>query len=429
MPYTGTRRTTQSRISITWFVIHGSTPVAPAPFLHLLPKWGRQVYVGSANRATAQASSHRRHSSAQMRQCSWCCAWWSHSSADLRQASIHASRTILAWSGTNSVCLLRTPPVDRQMSLQFRQSVMHLSRVSTSGSPRSASAHAVQVWAQTKHSSMHAAKTLASSESARGCVSSICCARDMITPLVSALTSRAPPSPEHHRAFVPRCAAPRLTHRSPPPRIDASHSSKEVGMAWRLKGSYVETCSCDLICPCNATFDHGATYDYCRVTLVFNIREGDVEGIDIGGLKVAAIADTPKVMTDGNWRLGVFIDENASDEQADKLVKVFTGQIGGPMAALGPLVGEMLGVERAAITVEDDGVRHSVRVGDSIDFEIEDIVPFGVETGQPVRFQGMFHPVASDLTIAEAKRSRINAFGIEYEGKTGLSTSEFSWAA
>jgi hypothetical protein len=200
-------------------------------------------------------------------------------------------------------------------------------------------------------------------------------------------------------------------------------------MAWSLKGSYVETCSCDLICPCNATFDHGATYDYCRVTLVFNIREGDVEGVDIGGLKVAVIGDTPKVMTDGNWRLGVFIDENASEEQADKLVKVFTGQIGGPMAALGPLVGEMLGVERAAITVEDDGVRHSVRVGDSIDFEIEDIVPFGVETGQPVRFQGMFHPVASDLTIAEAKRSRINAFGIEYEGKTGLSTSEFSWAA
>src|SRR5437016_8730030 len=52
-------------------------------------------------------------------------------------------------------------------------------------------------------------------------------------------------------------------------------------MAWNLKGSYVETCSCDLICPCNATFDHGATYDYCRVTLVFDIREGEVEGTDI----------------------------------------------------------------------------------------------------------------------------------------------------
>jgi hypothetical protein len=89
----------------------------------------------------------------------------------------------------------------------------------------------------------------------------------------------------------------------------------------------------------------------------------------------------------------------------------------------------MLGVERARIDVQDDGLRHSVRVGDEIDFEIEDIVPFGIETGEPIRFAGMFHPVAPDLTMAEAKRSRINAFGIEYEGKTGLSTSSFSWAA
>jgi hypothetical protein len=200
-------------------------------------------------------------------------------------------------------------------------------------------------------------------------------------------------------------------------------------MSWSLKGSYVETCSCDLICPCNATFDHGATYDYCRVTLVFNIREGEIEGTDIAGLKVAAIADTPKVMTEGNWKLGVFVDEQASDEQADKLIKVFTGQLGGPMAGLVPLVGEVLGVERVPIEVVDDGVSHSVRIGDVIDFEIEDIVPFGIETGEPVRFQGMFHPAGSNLTIAEAKRSRIDAFGIQYEGKTGLSTSEFSWAA
>jgi hypothetical protein len=206
-------------------------------------------------------------------------------------------------------------------------------------------------------------------------------------------------------------------------------SEREGDMAWSLKGSYVETCSCDLICPCNASFDHGATYDYCRVTLVFSVREGEVEGTDIGGLKIAAIAETPKVMTDGNWRLGLFVDENATDDQMDKLVKVFTGQLGGPMGALAPLVGEMLGVERAAIDVRDDGVRHSVRIGSVIDFEIEDIVPFGVETGEPVRFSGMFHPVASDLTIAEARRSSIDAFGIEYEGKTGLSTAEFSWAA
>jgi hypothetical protein len=182
-------------------------------------------------------------------------------------------------------------------------------------------------------------------------------------------------------------------------------------------------------CPCNLSFDHGATYGFCRVTLVFDILEGDVEGTDIGGTRVALIADTPKVMTEGNWKLGVFVDEGASEAQAEKLVQVFSGQIGGPMAGLAPLVGEILGVQRARIDIDDDGLRHSVRVGDDIDFEIEDIVPFGVETGEPVRFQGMFHPVGTDLTMAEAKRSRINAFGIEYEGRTGLSKSGFAWAA
>jgi hypothetical protein len=200
-------------------------------------------------------------------------------------------------------------------------------------------------------------------------------------------------------------------------------------MPWKLEGSYFETCSCDVVCPCTASLAFGATKDRCNATLVFHVRDGEVEGTDVSGLTVAAIVDTPKVMSEGNWRLGVVIDGAASDEQAEKLGAVFSGALGGPMETLGPLVAENLGVERAPIEVQEDGLRHSIRIGDAVDFEIEDIVPFGVETGEPVRFQGMFHPVASDLTIAEATRSRINAFGIEYEGKTGLSTSEFSWAA
>jgi hypothetical protein len=165
------------------------------------------------------------------------------------------------------------------------------------------------------------------------------------------------------------------------------------------------------------------------VTLVFDVQKGAVDGTDIAGCKVALIADTPKVMTQGNWRVGVFIDDDATDAQFDKLVQIFSGQLGGPMAGLAPLIGEMPGVERAAIEVDEDGLRHRVRVGSAIDFEIEDIVPFGVETGEPVRFSGMFHPVGSDLTMAEARQSKINAFGIQYEGKTGLSKSGFSWAA
>ena len=199
-------------------------------------------------------------------------------------------------------------------------------------------------------------------------------------------------------------------------------------MAWKLQGTYFETCSCEVVCPCTASLALGADYDRCRVTLIFRVADGEVDGTDVSGLTVAAVADTPKVMTDGNWRLGVYIDAAASDDQAAKLGAVFGGQRGGPMEALGPLIGENLGVERAAIEVIEDGLRHSVKIGDAIDFEIEDVVSFGVESGQPARLTGIFHPAGSELTIAKATRSSIDAFGIEYEGKSAFS-SPFSWAA
>jgi hypothetical protein len=200
-------------------------------------------------------------------------------------------------------------------------------------------------------------------------------------------------------------------------------------MAWKLEGSYFESCSCDVMCPCTASLSLGATKDRCRVVLVFNIKRGEVDGTDVSGLVVAGVADTPKVMSDGNWRLGVVIDQAASEEQAEKLGAVFSGALGGPMELLGPLVSENLGIERLPIEVNEDGLKHSVRIGDTVDLEIEDVVPFGVETGEPAKLTGIFHPAGPDLTVAHATRSQINAFGIQYEGKSAFSRSEFAWAA
>jgi hypothetical protein len=200
-------------------------------------------------------------------------------------------------------------------------------------------------------------------------------------------------------------------------------------MAWKLEGTYFESCSCDVVCPCTASLSLGATNDRCNALLVFNVKKGEVDGTDVSGLTVAAIADTPKVMSEGNWRLGVVIDSAASDEQAEKLGAVFSGALGGPMEALGPLVAENLGLERAPIEVTEDGLRHSVKIGNLVDVEIEDVVPFGVETGEPAKITGIFHPVGSELTIAHATRSKINAFGIQYEAKAGFSAAQFSWAA
>src|SRR6186997_3332327 len=100
--------------------------------------------------------------------------------------------------------------------------------------------------------------------------------------------------------------------------LSCQHPPEGESMSWNIKGAYVETCSCELMCPCNLSLDHGATYDYCRVTLVFDVREGAVEGTDVAGCKIALIADTPKVMTEGNWRVGVFIDDGASEDQFER---------------------------------------------------------------------------------------------------------------
>jgi hypothetical protein len=200
-------------------------------------------------------------------------------------------------------------------------------------------------------------------------------------------------------------------------------------MTWNLEGAYFESCSCEVVCPCTASMSFGATYDRCRVALVFNVESGEIEETDVSGTTVVAVADTPKVMSEGNWRLGLFIDEAASDEQAEKLGAVFSGSMGGPMAALTPLVGENLGLERAPIDFQADGLQHTVKVGDAVDLEVEDIVPFGVETGEPAKLTGIVHPAGSELNVAHATRSKVDAFGLQFETKAGFSTSRFSWAA
>src|SRR5205814_443139 len=126
-------------------------------------------------------------------------------------------------------------------------------------------------------------------------------------------------------------------------------------------------------------------------------------------------------------KVGLWIDESASDDQADALGKVFSGSLGGPPAALGPLLGEFLGVERAPIEFNENGLTHAVKIGEAGDIETEGVVPFGVEPAEPAKLVAVFHPAASTLTIANAKHAKVDGFGIKYEGHSAFST-DFSWA-
>lgn len=198
-------------------------------------------------------------------------------------------------------------------------------------------------------------------------------------------------------------------------------------MSWTLEGSYFENCNCQWVCPCSVTsLTAPATQERCQVVLVYHVDRGSVDGLDVGGLSVAVVADTPQMMTEGNWNLGLIVDEKASQQQADALAGVYSGQLGGPMAALAPLVGKILGIERAPIDYSSDGLRHSVRIGDGVAIEVEDFVPTGLS--EPTRLQGVFHPSNTTLTVAKAVSSRISAFGMTFqnEGRSAFS-APFTW--
>ncbi|MDT7709239.1 MAG: hypothetical protein QOG20_4846 [Pseudonocardiales bacterium] len=199
-------------------------------------------------------------------------------------------------------------------------------------------------------------------------------------------------------------------------------------MAWSIRGRYFENCSCDMPCPCTVSLDAGADTERCHAVLIFHVDTGQVDDVDVSDLTVVAVADSPQVMTDGDWKLGLVVDDRASDEQLQKLGAVFGGQRGGPMEALAPLVGEMLGVERMRIDVTENNGNHRLRAGDSLEVEVDDVVPFGVETGRPARLVDVFHPASSDLAVAKG-RSRVRVLGLEWsqEGTSGFS-APFAWS-
>jgi hypothetical protein len=199
-------------------------------------------------------------------------------------------------------------------------------------------------------------------------------------------------------------------------------------MAWKLDGTYFENCNCDWVCPCTVTsFASPATGDRCQVILNYHVQRGQIDGTDVSGRSVSIVADSPKRMLDGGWRVGVIIDDKASKEQADKLTGVFAGQMGGPMANLAPLIGQILGIERLPIEYIDDGKRHRIRIGDSIAIEVEDYA--AAEGGETTKLTGVAHPSNSTITIAKPIDSKIKAFGMEFKnaGKSAFS-APFNWA-
>lgn len=121
-------------------------------------------------------------------------------------------------------------------------------------------------------------------------------------------------------------------------------------MAYELEGSLLEVCDCNVLCPCwvGEDPDNGT----CDAINAWHIDKGTIDGVDVSGLTLGLLIYIPGNIMKGNWRVVVCVDEKASPQQQEALVNVWTGKLGGPVADLAQLVGEVVAVERMPITFE-----------------------------------------------------------------------------
>jgi hypothetical protein len=195
-------------------------------------------------------------------------------------------------------------------------------------------------------------------------------------------------------------------------------------MAWRISGTYLANCSCNLICPCPVDGPPTSDDGQCRGHLVFHIADGNLDDTDLSGTTIGLVNYFPSNLTAGNWKLGVVVDEGASDEQANALERIFKGDDGGPFAEFAALTDEWLGMERAPVTFSD-GDRPSASIGDSsCTFEpLEG--PEGSNAQATVR-NGAFG-FAPEWRIGRAP-GKMSNLGIEFEGIYG-ETADYEFAS
>jgi len=149
-------------------------------------------------------------------------------------------------------------------------------------------------------------------------------------------------------------------------------------MAYQLDGRLLEVCDCNILCPCwvGEDPDNGT----CRGIVAYHIDRGVIDNVDVSGLTFANMAFLPGNVLKGNWRVFVAIDDRATPQQQEALLNAFRGRLGGPLADLAQLVGEVVAVERLPITFTVEGASGRITIGALADAQI---APYIGATGQP----------------------------------------------
>ncbi|HLF78020.1 MAG TPA: DUF1326 domain-containing protein [Dehalococcoidia bacterium] len=183
-------------------------------------------------------------------------------------------------------------------------------------------------------------------------------------------------------------------------------------MPYEIEGQLLEVCPCNVLCPCWIGEDPDGD-GTCDSVNSYHIERGQVNGIDVAGRTLAVITHIPGNVLKGNWRVALIVDDGASSEQLDAIVSAFTGKLGGPLADLAGLVGEVIAVETAPIAFEVHEGKGSLRVGSLVEADME---PYRGPTGQVTTLnESVFTTIPGApawVSKASTYRRNVSRFGL-----------------
>jgi hypothetical protein len=130
--------------------------------------------------------------------------------------------------------------------------------------------------------------------------------------------------------------------------MTATETETTAATTYKIEGRLLEVCNCQAICPCWVGLDPDA--GTCDSVLAWAVDSGSIEGVDVSDRVIGLAVHIPGNVFGGNWKAVVYVDDRCSQQQQDALLKVFTGQLGGAIADLAGLIGEVAAVERVPIT-------------------------------------------------------------------------------
>ena len=193
-------------------------------------------------------------------------------------------------------------------------------------------------------------------------------------------------------------------------------------MAYQLEGRLLEVCTCNVLCPCwvGEDPDNGT----CDGVLAWRVDAGTVDGTNVSGRTLVILTHIPGNILQGNWRVRVYVDDEATPEQKEALLNVWTGKLGGPVADLAKLVGEVIAVEQVPITFEVKGVEGTLKVGKAIDAGLK---PFQGATGKDTALHDTIFTTipGSPAYVGKATHYHVNApeFQIDLRDHNAVSGS------